>query len=116
MNVPNWAEQLPVPVALRCANMAFLRADDQNLRLKIKEIDIDIQNKFSVRWFEEKSKDGVPFRCWLAKKEESGVAWCLRCFATLQYSSALAENMKVQEYLISGLYACLCLLSEYILN
>ena len=63
MNVPNWAEQLPVPVALRCANMAFLRADDQNLRLKIKEIDIDIQNKFSVRWFEEKSKDGVPFRC-----------------------------------------------------
>ena len=73
----------------RCAiHMAFLRANDKNLRLKIKEIDLDIQNKFSVRWFEEKSKDGVPFRCWLAKKKECGVAWCLRsdrCFATLQY-------------------------------
>ena len=115
MNVPNWAEQLPVPLALRFAkNMAFLRADDQNLRLKIKEIDIDIQNKFSVRWFEEKSKDGVPFRCWLAKKKESGVAWCLRCFATLQYKKGgkkvlhqhaetkiHQKNMKVNETLFS---------------
>ena len=68
-------------------NTAFLRADDANLTLKIKEIDHDIKNQFSVRWFEEKSEDGVPFRCWLAKKKESGVAWCLQCFATLQYKT-----------------------------
>ena len=92
--VPNWAEPsyirstLPVPCSRRHFArmiMAFLRADDANLTLKIKEIDHDIGNKFRVRWFEKKGEDGVPFRCWLAKKKESGVAchdhaasaWCL---------------------------------------
>ena len=65
----------------------LLDESNPNYTDKVKQIDHDVlKNKFSKKWLDEVTNN-VPFRTWLAKRKESGVAFCRRCASSISYRS-----------------------------